>query len=241
MADAPPRIISKPRRRRMLHVSVGWLAWPVLIISSLLGLGAAAPGWALDASTAAGHYYLTGVHEVGSELVLLPNGRFHYFLAYGAYDENATGAWRVQGESVILNTSGGYTPPRFMLKESLTKPEKPLTILVQNKTAQGISGIDVWVDYGDMKPETGYTQPYGWRAPGPHRSPRAIGLGVRMYNLEPQWFKVAGTAHNYYVFTFAPGDLGKTRFRDTPWQWDNGALIMERWGQKMRYVKRKGR
>ena len=71
--------------------SFRWLSWRVLIIASLWGLGTAAPGWALDAATAAGHYYLTGVHEVGSELVLLPDGRFHYFLAYGAYDEYATG------------------------------------------------------------------------------------------------------------------------------------------------------
>ena len=150
-----------------------------------------------------------GVHEVGSELVLLPDGRFQYFLAYGAYDENATGDWRVQGDAVILNTSGGYTPPRFTLKQSLTKPGQPLTILVQNQTAQGIPGIDVWVDYGGAKPETGYTQYYGWRAPGPSRKPKAIGLGVKMYNLEPQWFQVAGTSHNYYVFTFDPGRSGQ--------------------------------
>ena len=231
----------KPMPKRIPLFSVRWLTWQLLIISSLLCLGAAAPGWSLDAPTAAGHYYLTGVHEVGSELVLLPDGRFHYFLAYGAYDENASGGWRVQGESIILNTSGGYTPARFTLKQSLTKPEQPLTILVQNKTAQGIPGIDVWVDYGGTKPETGYTQDYGWRAPGPNRNPQTIGLGVKMYNLEPQWFKVAGTSHNYYVFTFEPGDLGKARFRDTPLRWDNGALIMERWGQKMRYVKRRGR
>ena len=115
----------------------------------------------------------------------------------------------MQGERVILNTSGGYTPPSFTLKQSLTKPGQPLTILVQNQTAQGISGIDVWVDYGEAKPETGYTQDYGWRAPGPNRNPKAIGLGVKMYNLEPQWFQVAGTSHNYYIFSFAPGDLGK--------------------------------
>jgi hypothetical protein len=221
--------------------SVKWLNWPVLIIASLWCLGAIVPVGAVDAPAAAGHYYLTGVHEVGSELVLLPDGRFQYFLAYGAYDENATGDWRVQGDVILLNTSGGYTPPRFTLKQSLTKPGQPLTILVQNQAAKGISGIDVWVDYGDTKPETGYTQYYGWKAPGPNRNPKAIGLGVKMYNLEAQWFPVAGTGQNYYIFTFAPGDLGKARFRDQPLRWDNGALIMERWGQKMRYVRGKGR
>lgn len=221
--------------------SVRWLSWKLLVIVSLSCLGIAPPGRALDAATAAVHYYLTGVHEVGSELVLLPDGRFHYFLAYGAYDENASGDWRVKGEFIILNTSGGYTPPRFTLKQSLARPDQPLTILVQNLAGKGIPSIDVWVDYGGAKPETGYTQDYGWQAPRPNRHPQAIGLGVKMYHLEPQWFQVAGTSHNYYVFIFDPGDLGKARFRDTPLRGDKGALIMERWGQKMRYVKRQGR
>ena len=42
----------------------------------------------------AGHYYLQGVMEVGSELLLHADGRFEYFLAYGAYDESATGTWK---------------------------------------------------------------------------------------------------------------------------------------------------
>lgn len=178
---------------------------------------------------------------MGSELLLLPDGRFRYFLAYGAYNENAAGEWRVDGELIILNTSGGYTPPRFTLKQSSIKPEQPLTILVQDKAEQGIPGIDVLVDYGGTKPEIGYTQYDGWQAPRTNRNPKAIGLGITMYDLQPQWFKVAGTSHNYYVFAFEPNDLGKALFRHTPLRWDNGALIMERGGRKMRYIKGKGR
>ena len=39
----------------------------------------------------AGHYVLEGVHEVGSELLLKPDGQFEYMLAYGAADYMATG------------------------------------------------------------------------------------------------------------------------------------------------------
>jgi hypothetical protein len=213
----------------------------LLIILSLSWLWPVTAGWGLEAPTVAGHYYLQGVHEVGSELLLHPDGRFQYFLAYGAYDENADGNWRVEGEIIILNTSGGYAPPRFTLKQSLSKPDQPLAILVQDKTGRGIPGIDVMVDYGGTKPESGYTQYYGWQASGLNRNPQAIGLGIKMYHLEPQWFKVAGPPSNYYVFAFDPGDLGKVQFRQTPVRWDNGALIMERRGQTMRYVKGKGR
>jgi hypothetical protein len=215
--------------------------WKLLIILSLVWLWPVPSGWGRDAPTVAGHYYLQGVHEVGSELLLYPDGRFQYFLAYGAYDENASGNWRVDGEVIVLNTSGGYTAPRFTLKQSLSKPEQPLTILVQDKTGRGIPGIDVMVDYGGTKPEGGYTQYYGWQAPSLNRSPQAIGLGIKMYNLQSQWFKVGGTQSNYFVFTFDPGDLGKVQFHDTPLRWDNGALIMDRRGQTMRYVRGRSR
>ncbi len=228
-------------RQRSLLFPINWLNGKLLIILNLLWLWPAALSWGLDASAVAGHYYLAGVQEVGSELLLQPDGRFQYFLAYGAYDENASGNWRVAGELIILNTSGGYSAPHFALKQSLSKPEQPLTILVQDQKERGIPGIDVWVDYGGTKPESGYTQEYGWQAPGTQRHPQAIGLGIRMYDLQPQWFKAAGTSHNYYVFTFDPGDLGKARFHHTPLRWDNGALIMERGGRTLRYVKGRGR
>ncbi len=185
----------------------------------------------------AGHYYLQGVMEVGSELLLHPDGRFDYFLAYGAYDESGSGTWTVQDGRVLLNTTGASTPPRFRLKQSARRPEKPLTILVQDQNGRGLAGIDISLDYGDKNPETGYTQEYGWQASKPRGLPKAIGLGIRMYNLEPQWFKVAGTSDNYYVFEFSPGDLGRVKFQNTPLTQENGDLIMERGGRRLRYVK----
>jgi hypothetical protein len=214
-----------------------------IMISLLFSVGLAyqaRPGLALETQMLTGHYYLQGVHEVGSELLLHPDGRFEYFLAYGAYDESAAGTWRVQDGRVLLNTSGTATPPRFRLKQSASQPEKPLTILVQDQNGRGLPGIDIIVDYGDKNPETGYTQTYGWQTRHRHGQPRAIGLGLRMYNLEPQWFKVADQSANYYVFEFSPGDLGRAKFTDTPLTPENGDLIMEREGRRLRYVKGRG-
>jgi hypothetical protein len=213
----------------------------ILLLIAMGFVCQARPGMALEDRVVAGHYYLQGVHEVGSELILHPDGRFEYFLAYGAYDEHATGTWRVQGGQVLLNTAGMATPPRFRLKQSGSKPEKPLTILVQDKNGRGLPGIDVIVDYGDKNPETGYTQEYGWQARQQRGRPKAIGLGIRMYSLEPQWFQVADKSDNYYVFEFSPGDLGRAQFMDTPLMPENGDLIMEREGRKLRYVKGRGR
>jgi hypothetical protein len=70
----------------------------VLSISSANAAGCASA----DASLA-GHYYLRGVMEVGSELELRRDGRFAYMFAYGALDELASGCWSRKGGVVTLH------------------------------------------------------------------------------------------------------------------------------------------
>lgn len=57
-----------------------------------------------DASLA-GHYFLRGMMEVGSELRLQANGKFDYMPAYGALDELASGCWSRKGQTVTLVVS----------------------------------------------------------------------------------------------------------------------------------------
>jgi hypothetical protein len=64
--------------------------------------------WAEDL---AGHYVLKDVMEVGSELLLKPDGHFEYMLAYGAADYWAKGTWRHEKEQVILNSDGKKEAP----------------------------------------------------------------------------------------------------------------------------------
>jgi len=47
---------------------------------------------ALHAADPSGHYVLQGVREVGSELLLKPDGKFEFMLAYGAADLWAKGS-----------------------------------------------------------------------------------------------------------------------------------------------------
>jgi hypothetical protein len=79
-----------------------------LAAASLLALSAFA-GRAADCAPGdpalAGHYYMHGVMEVGSELLLKPDGRFEYMLAYGALDELASGCWTRNGAMVTLHAS----------------------------------------------------------------------------------------------------------------------------------------
>ncbi|RNJ51366.1 hypothetical protein D1O30_18975 [Methylocystis hirsuta] len=78
-----------------------------------------------DASLA-GHYYMRGVMEVGSELQLQANGEFEYMLGYGALDEYATGCWSREGQTVTLVVSkfeaNAEDPMKFERLELEAKP-----------------------------------------------------------------------------------------------------------------------
>ena len=54
----------------------------------------------------AGHYYLNGVMEVGSELLLRQNGSFEFMLAYGANDQYGKGCWAQHGSTVEVIPAG---------------------------------------------------------------------------------------------------------------------------------------
>lgn len=60
----------------------------------------------------AGHYYLNGVMEVGSELLLKPNGSFEFMLAYGANDQYGKGCWVKRGSTVEVIPAGRSSASR---------------------------------------------------------------------------------------------------------------------------------
>lgn len=73
---------------------------PALLAVALL-CGTAQPA---HAESAAGHYFLEGVMETGSELLLRPDGRFQFYLVYGALDLFANGLWTERDGHVLLNS-----------------------------------------------------------------------------------------------------------------------------------------
>jgi hypothetical protein len=104
--------------------------------SVLVGLAASAAGLPMAACQTAGtaragacapgdpklvgHYYLNGVMEVGSELLLKPNGSFEFYLAYGALDQYGKGCWHVEGNKVLFIPEGRSAPAAEYSMESST-------------------------------------------------------------------------------------------------------------------------
>lgn len=65
-----------------------------------------------------GHYYLSGIREVGSELILRRDKSYEWFLAYGATDQVSKGTWeRVADEIVLVNYPVDNSGPWFSLEE----------------------------------------------------------------------------------------------------------------------------
>lgn len=67
----------------------------------------------------AGHYYLQGVMEVGSELLLEEDGRFQWYLSYGAVDRDADGEWLHDARTITLVPRNAASPASFRPAESL--------------------------------------------------------------------------------------------------------------------------
>jgi hypothetical protein len=77
-----------------------------------LAAGLAAAQACTPGAKLAGHYYLNGVMEVGSELLLRPNGSFEFMLAYGANDQYGKGCWVKRGSTVEVIPAGRSSASR---------------------------------------------------------------------------------------------------------------------------------
>ena len=66
-----------------------------------------------DTETLQGHYYLQGIMETGSELLLKPDGRFQWYFSYGAMDLEAEGRWQAEAGRIVLLPETFRHPPQF--------------------------------------------------------------------------------------------------------------------------------
>ena len=81
-----------------------------------------------DSRDLAGHYYLQGVMEMASELVLRKDGTFSSGIMYGSAEGYDKGSWEVSGDTLILKSE---TPPttRIALEiEFVLNREKGLAV-----------------------------------------------------------------------------------------------------------------
>ena len=183
------------------------------LIVALLAGGWPASARAQEINDLAGTYCLVGVMEVGSCVELGRDGKFQYFLAYGAYDEDSEGTWRIDGRQVVLDSPAYDRPAAFAFKRLQPGEGDGFDIVVESKSGRAMRGIDVSVVCDGRTARVGVTGAAGFKVDC-KEAPTQVLLGLRMYGVAPQTIDVSTQAggDKTYVFEFDTGDLGRKRF-----------------------------
>jgi len=203
----------------------------------LLGLVAVAAG----AQDMAGHYYLHGVMEVGSELLLKPDGNFQWELEYGAADYWAKGTWHRDGDAVVLHSTDKEQEAFRFLRSEAGKPGR-IRVFVLGMSGKGVENIDTYLLTSDVPhagddPQNARTDEHGVAAFPDDPKARAIVLEVRVYEAQSAPFKIDPAKKDYY-FEINGEAMTETLFKDERLTIDGKALIMKRVpDQPMRYEK----
>ncbi|MEN8292484.1 hypothetical protein ABFO59_08375 [Acinetobacter radioresistens] len=87
--------------------------------------------------TWSGHYYLSGVIEVGSELLLEENGHFKWMLAVGSLDQYAEGIWWKTGECIGLKPEAKFLKQLQIFPSSLYLADEKLKAVWADGREQG--------------------------------------------------------------------------------------------------------
>lgn len=184
----------------------------------------------------AGVYRLVGEQDAASALALRPDGRFQYFLIYGALDEQAEGRWSVADGVVTLVTEPRPVPPAFSRDPSAKTGSAPLSVRVRWPDGGGIALVDLRVGFDEGPPAEGYTQEEGWSLPAEEsRRPRWIQLKVPMHEFTSPRFPIDLATGNALAFTLTPNDLGKFDFEGIRVEVEPNALVVVRGGARLRY------
>ena len=185
----------------------------------------------------AGHYYLEGVMEVGSELQLRANGRFEFMLAYGALDEAGAGEWRLDNGVVVLQSDGVARAPSVRLDSASGVASDSLVILVVDTTGRGLTGISIDASRKKANRVTAQSARRGYTLNfEPDQPPTELGIGVDMLDFHVP-FPLSGQVSAFYRFVFDRGDLGTRRFEREQLIVAPGRLTMRMNGRPMTYVR----
>lgn len=182
----------------------------------------------------AGHYVLRGVMEVGSEMLLKPDGTFEFMLAYGAADYWSKGTWRRDGNAVILQSSGKKEEP-FKLQRSEAGKAGQIRVWVIGQDGKGVENIDVYL-LADGKPLNLRTDDKGVAAFPDVPKAHAVAFEIQVYDVATKPFAIDADHKDYY-FALNGDAVTEMRFDGDRLAIDGSALVLTKQGESMRYVK----
>ena len=201
---------------------------PLFAMLALAGVAAGA-----DVS---GHYVLRGGQEVGSEMLLKPDGTFEYMLAYGAADYSAKGSWKLDGDAVVLNSLGQKAPP-FRLVRSTASKTGGLCVSVKAPNGQPVPNIQAIAMAPQGKAEQ-MTDAQGTACFPDGVKATGVMLEVRVYGVEAGPFAVAPN-RNAYEFEINGDAIMNVPFQNERLKLNAGGLELRYWDREkaMQYQK----
>ena len=162
-----------------------------------------------------GVYRVAEGPDVAGGIELTKDGRFSYFLAAGALDEQANGRWEVRGEQLCLTTEPTPVAPTFALGPRRSDvPDSP-TLLVTWPNGRGIAGVDFQLGFATGEPAADYTQEYGWTLPEEEtRKPVWIEVVEPIHGVVSSRFTLNPAVRGTIMVVLTPNDIGMVDFRE---------------------------
>lgn len=200
----------------------------------VLGLVALAGGSAAPAQAPLEGIYITEQMEMASALELMPEGRFRWFLSYGALDLSAEGRWRRDGDAVLLDTEPAVRPPRVEFVGTGSEEAEGLVVQIKDANGQTPEYLTVQAEYESGEPGQAMFDQTVYRFEPSDRRIVAIRVGSNIFQFWADRVPVPAGARQMR-FRFDPGDLGRADFRGTRAALGGNGLDLPVMGEPLHY------
>jgi hypothetical protein len=186
-----------------------------------------------------GRYELQGAREMGSELLLKPDGTFEYMLAYGAADYVASGTWRAENGAVFLNTAPLANPEPFRLTRSSRAQIQGTRVLVVAPNGNPVPNVEVAIESATGQRSHARSDGEGIALFPDTEGAKKLYFSVRVYSLDAGPYEVK-PENNDFAFEINGDAVMTAKFVEERLPASGRTLTMTFWQKDhpLRYVKR---
>ena len=144
-----------------------------------------------------GEYYLEGVMEVGSGILLKEDNTFQIFFSYGSLDKTGTGTWKRDGRYIILN-SDPRPASDFKLISSKKITSDGITIKVTDPNTDILRYMTCTISSKEKTDTSEADETGAFHFSMNHAD--SIGLVHQMFSDRMCYFDISKSADNYFEF-----------------------------------------
>jgi len=192
----------------------------------------------MTAADMSGHYHLTGQREMGSELMLKPDGTFEYMFAYGSADFWARGTWKTEQGVVVLKSADSKLKPPFGLVKSAVGQAGETRIKVVGPRGNPVPDIEVYLKADGDEPIQKRTDSEGVALIESSAGKRSVVFEIpeALYRSKP--IPLSAESRDF-TFEICGEAVTEARFESEALIIEGADLLMHHWpdGPRMRYVK----